>query len=229
MASEQGLSSTTSAAISSSSPNSSSHTSTSSLGFSLSTTNAFTANFNHPVQVRLDRNNFLLWRLEQHTLSESITANVATKTNSSTPRPPRNQERGRRSFCGRGRGRGRSNPSFNTNTSNGNVTNRPQCQVCSKFGHSALDCFHRFDHGYQSSQTTNSSALMASASSISHDDDWFPDSGASNHLTADLSNMSIHSEYQGQDRVKVGNETCLPIKHVGSSKLKTLTRPLYLK
>ncbi|OMP05572.1 hypothetical protein COLO4_08737 [Corchorus olitorius] len=79
-----------------------------------------------------DLHNLLLgyeYRLEQHTLSESITANVATKTNSSTPRPPRNQERSRGSFRGRGRGRGRSNPSFNTNTSNSNFTNRPQCQA----------------------------------------------------------------------------------------------------
>ncbi|OMO75792.1 Reverse transcriptase, RNA-dependent DNA polymerase [Corchorus capsularis] len=305
MASEQVLSSTSSAALSSTSSTSSGHTTTSSLGFSLSTTNAGTTNFNHPVQVRLDRNNFHLWRsqllpvigghnligyidgnlpcpsqtilntpttesatsetpslvqnpqfaawqrqdqlllgwilssltepvlpqvvgclgpeyeslvvsvstrsepvtmddlhslllgyeyrLEQHTLSEPITANIATKTNSSAPRPPRNQELGRGSFCCRGRGRGRSTPSLNSNASNGNFTDRPQCQVCSKFGHFALDCFHRFEYGYQSSQTTNSSALMASSSTISQDD-WYPDFGASNHLTADLSNMSIHSD-----------------------------------
>ncbi|OMO79651.1 hypothetical protein CCACVL1_13538 [Corchorus capsularis] len=168
------------------------------------------------------------YRLEQHTLAEPITANIATKTNSSSSRPPHNQERGRGSFRSRGRGRGRSNTSFNSNASTGNFTNRPQCQVCSKFGHSALDCFHRFDHGYQSTQTTNSSALMASSSTVTQDDDWYPNSGASNHLTADLSNMSIHSEYQGHDRVKVGNGTGLPIKHVGSSKLPSLNRPLYL-
>ncbi|OMO89573.1 hypothetical protein CCACVL1_07762 [Corchorus capsularis] len=114
MACEPVLSSTSSAALSSSF--SSGHTTTSSLGFSLSTSNAATTNFNHPVQVRLDRNNFLLWsepvtmddlhnlllgyeyRLEQHTLAEPITANIATKTNSSSSRPPRNQERGRGSF-----------------------------------------------------------------------------------------------------------------------------------
>ncbi|KAE8664695.1 Rubisco accumulation factor 1 [Hibiscus syriacus] len=37
----------------------------------------------------------------------------------------------------RGRGRGRS---YNSN--------RPQCQLCGKFGHVVQKCYHRFDHGY---------------------------------------------------------------------------------
>ena len=46
---------------------------------------------------------------------------------------------GQRTNCGRGRGRGSSN--------NGS---HPTCQVCGKFGHMALTCYHRFDNSYSS-------------------------------------------------------------------------------
>ena len=30
------------------------------------------------------------------------------------------------------------------------TNSRPTCQVCHKVGHNALDCYHQYDHAYQS-------------------------------------------------------------------------------
>jgi hypothetical protein len=55
---------------------------------------------------------------------------------------------GQRTNRGRSRGRGSS-----TNGS------RPTCQVCGKFGHTTLTCYHRFDNSYSSD--SNMQALLA--------------------------------------------------------------------
>ncbi|OIT06745.1 hypothetical protein A4A49_61418, partial [Nicotiana attenuata] len=47
--------------------------------------------------------------------------------------------------------------------------------------------------------------------------DWLMDSGTTHHLTADLNNLGIHSEYQGPEEVTLGNGSKLPISHVGKS------------
>ena len=47
--------------------------------------------------------------------------------------------------------------------------------------------------------------------------EWYPDSGATNHLTADYSNLMSSSEFCGTDQVHMGNGKGLSIKHIGSS------------
>lgn len=39
---------------------------------------------------------------------------------------------------------------------------------------------------------------------------------ASHNITTDLSNLNIHSEYDGQDEVIIGNGIGLPVTHIGS-------------
>ena len=46
---------------------------------------------------------------------------------------------------------------------------------------------------------------------------WFTDTGATNHVTPDLNNLSLHSEYVGTDSLAVGNGKSLPISHIGTS------------
>lgn len=48
---------------------------------------------------------------------------------------------------------------------------------------------------------------------------WYTDSGASSHITSDLANLSLSSEYHGDDQVAVGNGAGLIISHIGSSQL----------
>ncbi|GFQ04839.1 putative myb family transcription factor at1g14600 [Phtheirospermum japonicum] len=50
---------------------------------------------------------------------------------------------------------------------------------------------------------------------------WFPDSGATNHVTYDMSNLNTISEYQGSNKLHVGNGTGLTITHIGNSVLKS--------
>lgn len=61
-------------------------------------------------------------------------------------------------------------------------------------------------------------------------DSWYADSGASNHITADVGNLSQKSEYNGKENVVVGNGNKLSISHIGSSSLNTYRNtPLLLK
>lgn len=53
------------------------------------------------------------------------------------------------------------------------------------------------------------------------DDTWYPDTGATNHFTSDLSNLLIKNPYCGNEKVLVGNGTSLHIDHTGFSKLKS--------
>jgi hypothetical protein len=50
----------------------------------------------------------------------------------------------------------------------------------------------------------------------------YADSGATHHLIADLANLNVRAnEYQGQENIRVGNGTGLPIKHVGTTHILT--------
>uniref|UniRef100_A0A2N9G3J2 CCHC-type domain-containing protein n=1 Tax=Fagus sylvatica TaxID=28930 RepID=A0A2N9G3J2_FAGSY len=125
---------------------------------------------------------------------------------SNTSHSGRNSSSGQRNNRGRGRGRG----SF-TNGS------RPTCQVCGKYGHMALNCYHRFDNSYTSD--SNMQALLATPQPPV-EENWYADSGATHHLTADLANLNVRAdEYLGQEQIRVGNGKGLPINHVGTTQL----------
>lgn len=46
---------------------------------------------------------------------------------------------------------------------------------------------------------------------------WFTDTSATNHVTSDLHNLSIHFEYMGSDNLAVGDGKGLSISNTGSS------------
>ncbi|KAL5858239.1 hypothetical protein ACOSQ3_005697 [Xanthoceras sorbifolium] len=54
---------------------------------------------------------------------------------------------------------------------------------------------------------------------------WLLDSGASHHVTTDLSNLSLHAPYTGSDDVMIGDGTGLSITHTNSISLPTLLGP----
>ena len=93
---------------------------------------------------------------------------------------------GRSSFNpNRGRGRGRQNSSYNSN--------RPVCQVYHKPGHTALQCYHRFDNSYTVESTPTMQVLLATPQQTP-DYNWYPDSGATHHVTHDLANLNIRAD-----------------------------------
>ena len=50
---------------------------------------------------------------------------------------------------------------------------------------------------------------------------WYPDSGATHHLTANKSNLLTRLEYSGTDQVYIGNGTGMSIHHIGNSLLQS--------
>ncbi|KAJ0035020.1 hypothetical protein Pint_25237 [Pistacia integerrima] len=56
------------------------------------------------------------------------------------------------------------------------------------------------------------------------------DSGASTHITNDLNTLSLKSEYQGLEKVTVGNGQVLNITHYGKGFLNSsCSTPILLK
>ena len=57
---------------------------------------------------------------------------------------------------------------------------------------------------------------------------WYPDSGATHHVTNDAQNLVDPALYQGLDQLQVRNGTCLTIHSTGSSSLMSQSQPLKL-
>ncbi|WJZ98369.1 hypothetical protein VitviT2T_016897 [Vitis vinifera] len=69
--------------------------------------------------------------------------------------------------------------------------NRPVCQICGKSGHTAIDCFHRFDYSYQGRFPPQDLAAMVAETNATFDHQvWYMDSGANAHITSDAFGIS---------------------------------------
>ena len=114
--------------------------------------------------------------------------------------------RGRGGYSSRGRGfmQHQMQPS--------NSGNRPVCQICGRIGHVALKCYNRFDNAYQSPAAFASLRVTDESGR-----EWYPDSGATIHVTSSTQNLQSSHPYEGTDAVMVGDGAYLPITHVGSS------------
>ncbi|GAA0157982.1 transmembrane signal receptor [Lithospermum erythrorhizon] len=69
-----------------------------------------------------------------------------------------------------------------------------------------------------SNDSSSKTALIATPSTI-QDPSWYIDSGATNHITADLNNLSLYHDYHGSDKISVGNGQTLPINHTGKTSI----------
>ena len=98
--------------------------------------------------------------------------------------------------------------------SNGNQT-RVVCQLCDKPGHVAKVCRSR------ATPSIWPQANFTTRGTPNSNSDWIVDSGASHHITSDLQNLSIHSEYGGNDDIMVGDGNNIPITHTGFTTLKS--------
>lgn len=93
--------------------------------------------------------------------------------------------------------------------------------------HSAFECWHRFKQGYQPNNAAQ--ALAAMAISENETDAWFPDTGATQHMTSN-NGKSIHCQpYHGLDKIMVGNGHKLKITHIGDTVLHTDKNSVKLK
>ncbi|RVW38337.1 Retrovirus-related Pol polyprotein from transposon RE1 [Vitis vinifera] len=105
---------------------------------------------------------------------------------------------------GPGRGRGRGNGGKSGWNNNWNNTSKPQCQLCRRFGHGVERCYYRFDPSFVSptsssqnsggpcayfSQASPHSSTLFTIPKVFNDNSWYPDSGASNHVTPNANNL----------------------------------------
>ncbi|KAL0874896.1 hypothetical protein Bca101_024601 [Brassica carinata] len=134
------------------------------------------------------------------------------------PYNPNNRGRGR-SGATRGRGgfssRGRGFTQHQNNNSGGE---RPTCQICGRIGHIALKCYNRFDNNYQPPQAYSSMRLTDDSGK-----EWYPDSGATDHVTSSTGNLQTAHPYEGNETIMVGDGAYLPITHVGSTTISSQT------
>lgn len=73
------------------------------------------------------------------------------------------------------------------------------------------------DYSFQGKRPPVQLAAMAASASQLNTQQWYTDTGATNHITNDLQNRSISSDYHGTDKVAVGNCQGLDIHHTGSA------------
>ena len=79
-------------------------------------------------------------------------------------------------------------------------------QIWEKFGHSAVSC--RFRYGSPTVDDDLSNSFAGMRITHSYDPNWYPDTGATNHMTGDARSMTQKSEYVGNDQV-MGRESLL--------------------
>ncbi|KAG8479468.1 hypothetical protein CXB51_029816 [Gossypium anomalum] len=93
------------------------------------------------------------------------------------------------------------------------------CSSCSSISHCSGSCPQPLS-GQQISQAHGSSP----PSQV-----WYPDSGATNHITSDMANLATASSYTGTSQVSMGDGASVPIAHVGSSHFMAGSRLLRLQ
>jgi hypothetical protein len=60
------------------------------------------------------------------------------------------------------------------------------------------------------------------------DSNWYANSGATDHVTGDLDKLAIRAAYNDNDHIYTVSGTCMHIKHVGQSVIRTPYRDLKL-
>lgn len=110
-------------------------------------------------------------------------------------------------------------------------SNRVVCQICHRFGHTALDCYHRMNQDYRCRHSPAHLAALAAnctakaspnpPSTPTGSQIWLSDSGCNVHLTPDLAKIVVSPDYNGESHIAVGNGQPLPITHTGFTSICT--------
>ncbi|KAG2707896.1 hypothetical protein I3760_05G167500 [Carya illinoinensis] len=102
--------------------------------------------------------------------------------------------------------------------------NKPICQICSKKGHMALDCYNWFNFSYQGRLPPSDLAVMAAEGNTSYAQHvWYADGGANAHITNNTANLTTAQPYEGEETITVGNGSSLVIQNMGEQHRATTT------
>lgn len=82
-------------------------------------------------------------------------------------------------------------------------------------GHTALRCWNLFDTNYQNDNLPQ--ALAALQVSQVSGQEWYPDSGATAHVTSTTAGLNSSTPYNGSETIMAADGNFLPITHVGSA------------
>ena len=142
-----------------------------------------------------------------------------------------NHGRGKGNSNHQGRGKRRNEGFFGRRNDN-----KPICQICGKQGHIALTFWHIMDESFQPTSFSTSSSnnykttVCMATPDIMIDPSWYADSGATNHVTVEMNNLSLKKPYEGHEKLMIGNGKSLDITHIGHSYLPIpYAKSLHLK
>jgi histone deacetylase 1/2 len=95
------------------------------------------------------------------------------------------------------------------------------CQICGRKGHGADRCYEYIGYPKKS----------ASAASTSYgvDTNWYMDTGATDHITSELDQLTVRDRYNGNDHVHTASGSGMKINHIGHSTLSFPTSNLHLR
>lgn len=131
---------------------------------------------------------------------------------------PNSQNQGQ----GRGNFSGSNNGNFSGNNGGFSGGGRVTCQICNKPSHGALDCYNRLNLSYQGRHPPSKLATMVVANDPSSaTSTWLADSGCNSHVTPEISNLALNSNFNGEDAITVANGQGLPIVQAGCGTIST--------
>jgi len=80
-----------------------------------------------------------------------------------------------------------------------------RCQVWFKEGHSANQCWHRFDEDYVPDER-HVAAANAATMSYNVDTNWYTDTGSTDHITSELEKLAMREKYNGYDQIHAATD-----------------------
>uniref|UniRef100_A0A453AGS3 CCHC-type domain-containing protein n=1 Tax=Aegilops tauschii subsp. strangulata TaxID=200361 RepID=A0A453AGS3_AEGTS len=96
----------------------------------------------------------------------------------------------------------------------------PCCQICGKPGHTAQDCWYRYEEDDGDSSQDEEKVAAAADGSYGVDTNWYVDSGATNHITNELEKVTMKEKYRGKDQIHTASGEGMGIRHIGHSRVR---------
>uniref|UniRef100_A0A803PJW7 GAG-pre-integrase domain-containing protein n=1 Tax=Cannabis sativa TaxID=3483 RepID=A0A803PJW7_CANSA len=180
-------------------------------------------------------------RLERHSTVLDISMKMAANLTLGS------RTRGNRYFHNAGKGQQTENDGKTGNRGYGFRSvnkNRPLCQVCMRFGHTAATCHYRFDRNWVTPKAPHpqpqaniveqtiyydpQAFLAQTVLDFGDDEGWYVDTGATNHIAQSTDNLKSVIPYSCQETVAVANGKKLSISNIGTTTLPSKSCPLNL-